>query len=317
MRLRLFSAPPAPEARTTGGEERALEILRDVRRIEIQSKRLVHDLFSGQYHAVFKGRGIEFADVREYVPGDDVRGIDWNVTARMDRPFVKQFHEERERTVVFLVDLSRSMRIGSRGAEAVTSAAARVAALLAFSAAANQDKVGLLLFSEAPERWVPPRKGRSHLLRIIRDILVHQPAARGTSIRLALEHATRILRRRSLVFLVSDFLQDDAYGPALAIAARKHELIPIVLLDPLTLRLESARLVDFEDPETGERRVVDTSDARTRREHEAILQERRERRAMRFRDAGVSGIEIPVDGDPSEPLMAYFRRRERWRAAGR
>lgn len=316
MRLRFFSAPPAPERKPADGEDRALEILRDVRRIEIQSKRLVHDLFSGQYHAAFKGRGIEFADVREYVPGDDVRSIDWNVTARMDRPFVKQFHEERERTVVFLVDRSASMKIGSRGPDGVT-AAARVTALLAFSAAANQDKVGLLLFSATPERWVPPRKGRSHLLRVVRDILVHEPAGRGTSIREALEHATRILRRRSLVFLVSDFFQDESYGPALAIAARKHEVIPIVLIDPLSAGLAPVGLIDLEDPETSERRILDASDAATRRGLQDLLQARRDRRLSIFRDAGVSGIEVPVDRDPSDPLIAYFRRREKWRAAGR
>lgn len=316
MRLRRLSAPPAPERDPADGEERALEILRDVRRIEIQSKRLVRDLFSGQYHAAFKGRGIEFADVREYVPGDDVRAIDWNVTARMDHPFVKQFHEERERTVVFLVDRSASMRIGSAGPDSVT-AAARVTALLAFSAAANQDKVGLLLFAAGPEKWVPPRKGRSHLLRIVRDILVHEPAGRGTSVRVALEHATRILRRQSLVFVVSDFLQDDAYGPALAIASRKHEVIPIVLVDPLSVSIPSVGLVDLGDPETGERRIFDAADRASRRELDERVWERRLRRLTLFSDAGVSGIEVPIHEDPADPLIAYFRGRERWRATGR
>ena len=312
---------PAPGTRAADfesepGADTPLEILRSVRRIEIRSRRLVQDLFSGSYHAVFKGRGIEFSEVREYVPGDDIRSIDWNVTARMDHPFVKQFHEEREQTVVLVVDASASMRFGStsRGVDRV---AAETAAIIAFSAASNQDKVGLLLFGSRLERWVPPRKGRSHLLRIVREILFHPARSRGTSIGEAVERATRMLRRRSLIFLISDFLQDDAYGDAVAIAARKHEVIPIVLIDPRSESLPAVGLVDVDDLETGERRLIDTDNRGVRERWAAAATARRAAREGVFHRAGIVGIEIDLAGDTVQPLVEEFRRRERWRAAGR
>ena len=293
-----------------GGQEEILEILRSVRRIEIQSRRLVQELFSGSYHAVFKGRGIEFSEVREYVPGDDVRSIDWNVTARMDRPFVKQYHEERERTVVFVVDRSGSTRFPAE------DVAARTTALLAFSAAVNQDKVGLLLFSDEVERWVPPRKGRSHVLRIVREVLFHRCEGTGTRISEALERTTRMLRRRSLVFLISDFLQDDDYQNALSIAARKHEVIPVVLVYPSREEIPAVGLVETIDLETGERRLIDASDRRFRRALAGQSMVQRRRREQIFRTAAVEGVEIRLDGDTVAPLVAYFRKRERWRATG-
>jgi uncharacterized protein (DUF58 family) len=308
---RVTSAAPAPEET----QEAALEILRSVRRIDIRSRRLVRELFSGSYHAVFKGRGIEFSEVREYVPGDDVRSIDWNVTARMDRPFIKQFHEERERTVVFLVDRSGSSRFGSSQRN-FAWVAAETTAVLAFSATVNQDKVGLLLFSDRLEQWVPPRKGRSHVLRIVREVLFHHPAGTETRIGEALERTTRMLRRRSLVFLISDFLQDDQYAHALSIAARKHEIVPVVLIDPREEALPQAGLLGVVDLETGRRRLVDTSDRRVRARFEQEVAARRRRREEAFSGAAVEPVEIRLDADTIAPLVGYFRRRERWRAAG-
>jgi len=311
------TAEPARAAPGRADEsEDALEILRSVRRIEIKSRRIVQELFSGSYHAVFKGRGIEFSEVREYVPGDDVRSIDWNVTARMDRPFIKQYHEERERSVVFLVDRSGSTRFGS-GARSVAWIAAETTALLALSAASNQDKVGLLLFSDRLEQWVPPRKGRSHILRIVREVLFHRSVGMGTRLSEALERASRTVRRRSLIFLISDFLQDEEYESALAVAARKHEVVPVVLVDPREEDLPPIGLIETCDLETGERRLVDTSNAGVRKTFAAAVAARRARREAIFRRAAVEGVELRVDEDIVPPLMAYFRKRERRRAAGR
>ncbi len=308
MRTAAPAAEPAQDA--------ALEILRSVRRIEIKSKRLVTELFSGSYHTVFKGSGIEFSEVREYVPGDDVRLLDWNVSARMDRPFVKQFHEERERTVVFAVDRSRSTRFGS-GARTIEWVAAETTALLAFSAAANQDKVGCLLFSDRLEKWIPPRKGRSHILRVVREVLFHRSEGTGTRIAEALERSTRMLRRRSLLFVISDFLTGEDYESSLLLAARKHELIPVVLIDPRQEELPPVGLIETFDLESGRRVVIDASDARVRADVAAKAAVRRARIRSVFRRAGIEAVEIRLDEDTVAPLAAYFRRRERWRATGR
>ncbi|MDM7916824.1 MAG: DUF58 domain-containing protein [Candidatus Eisenbacteria bacterium] len=296
--------------------ETALEILRSVRRIEIQSRRLVQELFSGSYHAVFKGRGIEFSEVREYVPGDDIRSIDWNVTARMDRPFVKQYHEERERSVVFLVDRSGSTHFGSRR-RTLARAAAEITAVLALSAAVNQDKVGLLLFTDRTEKWVPPRKGRSHVLRIVREVLFHPAEGRGTMIAEALERASRTLRRRSIVFLISDFLGDAGYESSLSVAARKHEVIPLVLRERRIGEIPNVGLVPGTDLETGRVRWLDTGSRRVREELARRVRATEQRSKAIFARAGVEAVEIPIEEDLVGPLFAYFRRRARWRASGR
>jgi uncharacterized protein (DUF58 family) len=218
--------------------------------------------------------------------------------------------------VLFLVDRSASTRFGST-ARSIEWTAAETTALLALSATANQDKVGLLLFSDRLEKWVPPRKGRSHVLRIVREVLFHHAEGRGTRIGEALERASRMLRRRSLVFVLSDFLQDDAYENALSLAAGKHEVVPVVLVDPRQESLPSVGLVEVIDLETGLRRLIDSSDPRVRRDLATKARIRRERRAAIFRRARVEGVEIRLDADTVAPLVAYFRRRERWRAAGR
>lgn len=296
-------------------EDEALRLLRGVRRVEIRSRRVVRDLFSGEYHSVFKGRGIEFSEVREYVPGDDIRLIDRNVTARMRHPFVKIFQEERELTVVFLVDQSGSTRFGSRG-RTRAEAAAELTALLGFSAVANHDKVGCLLFAEAPRKWIPPRKGRTHALRVVREVLSGGRGEGGrTSIASACETATRVLKRRSILFLLSDFL-DAGYETALSLAARRHEVVPLVLLDPAERELPPVGLVELTDLETGARRLVDTSDPGVRRSFaERVLAFAERELPARFRRAGVEPIYLPLDGDLVEPLHRYFRQRARRRAA--
>jgi uncharacterized protein (DUF58 family) len=297
-------------------EDEALRLLRGVRRVEIRSRRLVQNLFSGEYHSVFKGQGIEFSEVREYVPGDDVRLIDRNVSARMMNPYVKIFHEERELTVVFLVDQSGSTRFGSR-ARTRAEIAAELVAVLAFSAISNNDKVGCLLFAEEAEKWVPPRKGRRHALRVVREVLGGRPERVGTSIGLALETASRVLKRRSILFLVSDFLDAD-FDTALAVVARRHEVVPLVLQDPAERTLPDIGLIELMDLETGKRRLVDTSDPGVRRAHQAAWQKTMsDELPARFRRAGVTPIFLPMDGDYIEPLFRYFQRRARRRAQGR
>jgi uncharacterized protein (DUF58 family) len=285
------------------------ELFRQVRRIEIRTRRLVQDLFSGQYHSVFKGRGIEFAEVREYEPGDDVRAIDWNVTARRGHPYVKQFSEERELTIAFLVDASASERFGSRG-RALRELAAEMSAVLAFSALLNNDRVGLIVVTDRVERTVPPRKGRTHVLRVVREILFHRPLGRGTSLEAGLRHANRVLRRRSILFVVSDFL-DSGFGPALRVANRKHDVIALRLGDPRLDDLPEAGLFLLEDPETGERAVWDAGSARARRMYRAARARRREETSQIFRQAKVDVIDLATDRPFVQPLREFFRERER------
>lgn len=297
-------------------EERTLEVLRSVRRLELRSRRLVRDLFGGEYHSAFKGQGIEFSEVREYVPGDDVRLIDRNVSARMQHPFVKVFHEEREISVVFLVDQSGSTRFGS-GEKSRAEVAAELVAVLAFSAIANNDKVGCLLFSEDVEKWVPPAKGRSHVLRVVREVLFRRPEKRGTNIGAALETATRLLKRRSVIFVVSDFL-DRGYETPLAIASRRHEVVPLVLVDPRDRELPPLGLVELEDLETGMRRLVDTSNGQVREAYARAHRDRVERELPeRMRRAGVRPVILPMDGDYLQPLHRYFEQRLHRPAEGR
>ena len=230
------------------------EILQQVKHIEIKATRLVNDLFGGEYESVFKGRGMEFAEVREYVPGDDVRTIDWNVTARSQRPFIKKFVEERELTVVFVVDGSRSLYFGST--EKLKAAiAAELAALLAFSAVKNNDKVGLLIYTDQIEKFVPPKKGKSHVLRVVREVLYHQPKARRTNLRTALEHLYHILTRSAVIFIISDFL-DRGYEKAFKVLHQKHDLIALQIIDPRERELPSCGWMELEDGETGETILV-------------------------------------------------------------
>jgi len=287
------------------------EQLQAVRKIQIRTSHLVSDLFAGQYQSVFKGRGMEFADVRQYQPGDDVRMIDWKVTARTGIPHVKQHAEERELTVMLLVDVSASTVFGSVR-QTKSALAAELAAVMAFSAISNNDKVGLLLFTDRIELALPPRKGTRHVLRVIREVLSTRPAGRGTDIAGALEHLDHVTKRRCVVFLVSDFL-DVGSQRALRIASRRHDVVAIVLDDPREAELPDVGLVELEEAETGTRYVVDTGDHRVRG---ALAQEMATRRAERERmlhGADVDAVVITTDQPYANALMRFFRMRERRR----
>src|SRR5262245_41078145 len=238
------------------------DVVRQVRRLQLRSRRVVANLLGGEYHSVFKGAGLAFADVRAYQPGDDVRAIDWNVTARMGQPFLKRFVEERELTVLFLVDASASLAFGSRR-QAKREVVAELAALLAFAALHNNDRVGLVHCTDRVEQIVPPRKGARHAQRLLRDILFFQPAQRGTGLRSALDALQRVQQRRAIVFLFSDF-RDTGYGRALRLAGRKHDLIAVCVRDPLEEELPDVGLLELQDAETGEQRLIDTSSVAVR-----------------------------------------------------
>ncbi len=238
------------------------ELMRQVRRIQVVTARLVDAHVSGEYHSVFKGRGMEFDEVRAYVPGDDVRAIDWNVTARMGHPYVKHFCEERELTVVFLVDISGSMGFGSRQ-RAKAERAAELTCLLALSAVKNQDTIGLILFSDRIERYLPPRKGRTAVMRLVREVLASEETRRGTDLAAAIRFLGKVLKRRAVVFLVSDFMAPD-FEKELRIMARRHDVIACPIHDPLELDLPDLGVLDVEDPESGERLQVDTRAGRVR-----------------------------------------------------
>lgn len=285
------------------------EILRKVRRIEIRTRRIVDETLAGGYHSVFKGRGMEFSEVREYQVGDDVRTIDWNVTSRMGHPYVKKYVEERELTVLLAVDVSGSSRFGST-AQARSEVVAEICALLAFAAARNNDRVGLLLFSEGIEKYVPPRKGRRHVLRVLREVLYHEPAGRGTNIALALETVRRLQRRRAVVFVLSDFLAEGFERP-LRLASRFHDLVALVVRDPREASLPAVGLVGLEDAETGECLVVDTSQAGLRERFRQAAEARAARLDLLFKKLAVDAVELWTDRAYDRPLVRFFARRAR------
>jgi len=285
------------------------ELLREIRRIEIRTSRLVTEAFAGRYHSVFKGMGIEFAEVREYQPGDDVRTIDWNVTARMGHPYVKRYVEERELRLLLVVDLSGSGEFGTRRA-LKNRVAAELSALLAYSAIRNNDRVGLVIFTDEVELYLPPKKGSRHILRLIREILGFRARSRGTNLSGALEYVGNVGGRHAIVFVISDFLT-AGYERVLGVLARRNDVIAVELLDPGELGLVSMGMVELCDPETGERVVVDTQNAAVRRLFRERMDELRRRRHEQFRRAGVDWIELWTDRSYVEPLAGFFRMRER------
>jgi len=287
------------------------EQLKAVRKIQIRTSHLVSDLFAGEYHSVFKGRGMEFAEVRQYQPGDEVRTIDWNVTARTGEPYVKRFTEEREMTVMLLVDASGSTRFGSVR-QFKQELAAEIAALLAFSAITNNDKVGLVIFTDQIELALPPRKGNRHVLRVIREILNHVPRGRGTDIPLALDHLEKVVRRKSVTFLLSDFLAAELRRP-LRIARRRHDLVAVVLEDPREQTLPDLGLVALEDPESGETCIVDTGDARLRATFAGQQKAARVARDRFLRSLDVDAVTVRTDQPYAQALLRFFRQRERRR----
>ena len=287
------------------------ETLKKIRRIEIRTRRSVNDVFAGRYHSVFKGQGMEFQEVREYVPGDDIRAIDWNVTARTGFPHVKKFTEERELTVMLLVDVSASNRFGST-AQLKRDLAAEVAAVLAFSAIANHDRVGLILFSDRVEKHVPPAKGATHVLRVVSEILNAKPASPKTDLEPALRYLNQVVRRRSVAFLISDFIAPSCEH-LLRVTARRHDLVSLVIGDKRESALPAVGLVDFEDAETGQRIVVDTSHAPTRRALLARQTERRQTLLRQLSRARSDAIELHAGERYDRELVRFFRRREKRR----
>lgn len=285
------------------------EQLKAVRKIQIRTSHLVSDLFAGQYQSVFKGRGMEFAEVRHYLPGDDVRTIDWNVTARTGVPHVKRFVEERELTVMLLVDASASTHFGTVK-QLKSEMAAEMAALFAFSAITNNDKVGLLMFSDHVELALPPKKGTRHVLRVIRDVLSFTPQGHGTDIAAALEHLNRVTKRRCVTFVISDFL-DTGARLALKIANRRHDIIAVVLDDPRDLALPNVGLIALQDAETGQQILLDTGDSRLRREFEQRAAAARRDRERMLRAVAVDAIGVRTDRPYTEALLRFFRMRER------
>ncbi len=285
------------------------DVVRQIRRLQLRSKRAVANLLGGEYHSVFKGAGLAFADVRAYQPGDDVRAIDWNVTARMGQPFLKRFVEERELTVLFVVDASASLAFGSRR-QPKREVVAELAALLAFAALHNNDRVGLIHVTDRVEQLVPPRKGVRHAQRLLRDVLFFQPAGRGTGLKAALDLLQRVQRRRAIVFLFSDF-RDTGFERALRLAGRRHDLIAVWVRDPLEDELPDVGLLELEDAETGEQRLVDTGSAAVRAAFAAAQGRHRAELQRLFRAAGVDAIEVSTGGNHLDALVAFFRRRER------
>ena len=284
------------------------EILKKVRRVEIRTRGLVNEIFSGEYHSVFKGRGMNFAEVREYHYGDDIRSIDWNVTARTGHPFVKVFEEERELTVMLVVDVSASGDFGTRE-RMKGEVAVEICALLAFSAIKNNDKVGLIIFSDRVEKFVPPRKGRSHVLRVLRELFYHKPEGRGTDIGGALEYLTHVIKRRAVVFLVSDF-KAPRYEKPLSVAGRRHDLIAVRLGDDRETSLPPLGYVEFEDAETGELHTVNTADARFRAEFAERTARVQAEMGQIFRHSQVDVIDVRTDQPYVQPLMRFFKERE-------
>jgi uncharacterized protein (DUF58 family) len=292
------------------------DLIRRIRRIEITTRRAVLNTLAGGYHSVFKGRGMAFSEVRPYQPGDEIRAIDWNVTARMGDPFVKVFAEERELTALVAVDRSASQEAGF-STQAKAEVAAEIAGLLVFSALENGDRAGLVLFTDRIERYVPPRRGRKHGLRLITETLAFRPRGRGTNLAGALGHITQAQRRRAVVFVVSDFLAGD-YEQALAVAARRHDVVPVVVSDPVEEALPPAGLSGLwplVDAETGETALVDLSDRKARAAYARAAAAAREKRDRLFRKLSLDAVRVRPGDDYVAPLSALFRARARRRGA--
>ncbi len=285
------------------------QIIQKIRQIEIRTKHLVNDVFSGEYHSVFKGRGMEFAEVREYEPGDEIRSIDWNVTARLGRPYIKRFIEERELTVILMADVSASGHFGTAN-QMKSEITAEICALLAYAAIQNNDRVGLLMFTDQIEKYIPPKKGRTHILRVIREVLYNQPGHTGTDLTQALEYLNRLLTRRSIVFILSDFLTEDYMKP-LRVASKRHDVVAVTITDPRELSLPGVGLIELQDAETGEEVLVDTGDAGWRRQYAEYNEALREARDQQFRVTGVDAIHIRTDEPYIDPLLQFFKLRER------
>lgn len=286
------------------------ELLAKVRKIEIRTRRLVEELTGGAWHSVYKGRGIEFSEVREYTTEDDVRDIDWNVTARMGTPYIKKYAEERELTVILAVDASASLFFGKTGSSKRDEAAG-IAALLALSAIRNNDKVGLLVFTDKTELWLPPKSGRSHVLRLIRELLAFEPESKGTDIGQAMDSLAKNLKRKSVIFLISDFITELPYEKQLKILNMRHDLAAIRISDQMELNLPKLSMLSLEDAETGETSWFDAASAKIRNLFGKNVEKKRAAVAETFRRAKVDVVELFCGEDPVVPLMNFFRMRKR------
>ncbi len=287
------------------------EVLKNIRRIQITTSRMVTDVFAGQYQSVFKGRGMEFDEVREYQPGDEIRSIDWNVTARMGHPFIKKFVEERELTVMLLLDMSASSYFGTVN-QFKMQLAAQISSVLAFSAIRSNDKVGLVIFTDRIEKFVPPRKGIRHVLRVIREALYFKPQGKGTDINAALEYLNRVTTRRTVAFVISDFYAPN-YKKMLSISNKRHDIVAITITDPKELELPPLGIIKLDDPETGKSFLVDTSLKAIRENYAQTAQKRLAERGRVFLSSGVDNIDVRTDKDYSQGLIKFFKKRERRR----
>ena len=284
------------------------EILSQVRRIEIRTGKLVTETFAGEYLSVFKGHGMEFAEVREYATGDDVRSIDWNVSARLGKPYVRRYVEERELTLMLACDISGSQHFGS-GSRFKSEAATELSALFAFSALKNNDKVGLMLFSDKVELYIPPKKGRLHALRVIREIMAYEPKSRGTDIALCLDTINRVFKKKGILILISDFMADN-YEHSLRLASKRHDMIPVVIEDPLESSLpEINALFEIENPETGRRHTWDLSAGAFHSAFGAAHKDKKGKLKKLFTSLGIDWINIKPDGSIAGPVVDFFRKR--------
>ena len=287
------------------------ELLKELRRLKIRTQHLANDELSGAYSSVFKGQGLSFSEVRGYSPGDDVRWIDWNVSARMDDAYVKVFVEEREMTVMLVVDTSQSAEWGTKRAPK-TQVAAEVAALCAFSATHNNDQVGLIMATDIIEKLVPPKKGDKHVMRVIREILGHKSQYQGTNLKLALETLVKVTKRKSVAFLISDFFT-TGFEQALALASAKHDVIPVMVVDPRDEELPNVGLASFEDLETGEEMLVDTGSAAVRENYKASMRALRKDREKTFKRLSLDSVIVRTDEGVAGPIRNLFAKRARRR----
>lgn len=285
------------------------ELIRKIRKIHITTNHLVNNAMAGQYHSAFKGRGMEFSEVREYQPGDEIRAIDWNVTARMGRPFIKEFQEERELTVMLLVDVSASGLFGTSRAK--NEVAAELAATLSFSAIKNQDKVGLCLFTDRVEKYIPPKKGRGHVWRVIEEVLEFKPEHRGTDLVGPLEYLNRVLHRQAICFLISDFLTAKSFEKPLRIANRRHDMIAVTITDPRETDMPRVGFVELEDEETGERVLVNTSESAAGELFRREIRKQQEERKRFFSSLGIDIIDVRTDKPYIDAVIRFFRIREK------
>jgi uncharacterized protein (DUF58 family) len=298
-----------PVVKTEQDKNLSPELLQRIKTIQIKTNYLVNDIMAGEYVSAFKGRGMEFSEVREYQPGDDVRLIDWNVTARMNQPFIKEFKEERELTLMLLVDVSSSGEFGSAG-KLKNEVSAEIASILAFAAIKNNDKIGLIVFSDKIEHTIPPKKGKAHIWNIIRTILDFKPEGKGTNLSLPLEYLLNVQKRKTTAFLISDF-QDDDYETKLKLVKQKHDLVAISITDPREETLPDVGLIQLEDAESGETLLVDTSDSEMIRQYSRQVQDKKEKRKTYFQSIGIDTIEIKTNKSLADPIIRYFKLREK------